>query len=113
MINIDYLIDDVEDINTVYCILESYCIRTTKLLTELELAIKNNNYKEIHRIAHRIRGGALTLSAAGLEKSAQVLEKAAKKHSINKGLDLLKDIQIEYNSVVNHIRSMTEGTQNE
>ena len=55
---------------------------------ELEQAIKSNNYKQIHYIAHAIKGIAGNLSALEIQQQSALLESAAKEQEDTKITEL-------------------------
>lgn len=65
------------DPELVAALLAGYREYLTQQMGALKSAALQQRTKEVHRIAHAIRGGALTIRADGLARCAKKLERAA------------------------------------
>lgn len=76
-------VEDVEAVpgggRIVARLLVGYCDYLTSQLALLKEAAQNGRLREVHRIAHAIRGGALTIGATELADAAENLEKVSKR----------------------------------
>ncbi len=64
-------------------------------LLALKKAIKNSESREIHRIIHSIKGGAMNIRAENLLKKALVLENMSKKRDFRNISRFFKEIKQE------------------
>ena len=77
-VNLEYLLSQIGDEKIVMSIVRKYRNHLRTLLENLQKELHNEDYREVHRIAHSIKGGASNLGAESLQKSARHLEAKAR-----------------------------------
>lgn len=71
------VVAELGDKRVVAGLLAEYCDYLTDQLVALKEAVLTTRPAEVHRIAHAIRGGALTIGAVDLADAAKNLEKVS------------------------------------
>lgn len=106
-LDMNYLISELGCEKTVKKILVRYASHTVTQLEKLQEAIKSFKVKEIHRISHSIKGGAMNIRALDLINTAKNLEIEAKEKVIRNADSHFKEIQNAFIIVNEYINTIT------
>ena len=86
-------------------VLESFLSQSSVDLELLAAAIGKSDDSEIARLAHRLRGTSLSVSATGFAAIAYELEEVAETASLDEVLRLTVELQNEHHRIVDFVRS--------
>ena len=87
------VVAELGDERAVAGLLGEYCDYLSGQLASLKEASKERRLREVHRIAHAIRGGALTIGAAELADAAANLEKVSDTNAAPPTLALISKLE--------------------
>jgi HPt (histidine-containing phosphotransfer) domain-containing protein len=107
-IQLEVFIAEIGDRDTALGILMKYREQAEGLLLEIHRAFSENKWEEVHRIAHKIRGGALNIGAHRLAISAGQLMKGSSEESPQGGARLIETMEQEFQVISNYIASFND-----
>lgn len=99
------VVAELGDERVVAGLLAEYCAYLSGQLASLKEAMREHRLGEVHRIAHAIRGGALTIRAAELADAAGNLEKVAERSTSSLPTDLVSELEAQ----TDQLRRATRG----
>ena len=86
-------------------VLVAFVSQVSADLEQLEVAIAKSDLTEITRLAHRMRGTSLSVSASEFAVTAQALEEVAASTSIDEVLRLTVQLQDEHRRIASFVAS--------
>jgi len=95
-----------KDIPLTLLILETYCRDFPEYINQLGKSIKDCNWEETAKLAHKIKGSSQTVSAPKLVKHAILIENSLKESRTENLTSLLQDIQTDYKTTFSHIQDV-------
>ncbi|MGN6548018.1 MAG: Hpt domain-containing protein [Aureliella sp.] len=108
-------------VDLVHRVLELFHSTAQSDIGLLEQAIAAHNWREAARLAHRVKGSSLSVSASQLAEYSQQLERCANSVAARQSAEgaedllalqtLLADLRMEYESVDEAICKITRGTR--
>lgn len=103
------VVADLGDERVVAGLLAEYCDYLSGQLASLKDASREHRSREVHRIAHAIRGGALTIGAAELADAAEHLEKVSENSTSALTLVLVSKIEERTAELLRATKGSDEG----
>jgi len=94
--NVDIALEEFEDINILLRIVSQFQVTVSKQIQSMEDALKKGKTDLIQKEAHAIKGGASTLEALPLSKTAKALEDVCKKNEAENVGVLLNELKHEF-----------------
>jgi HPt (histidine-containing phosphotransfer) domain-containing protein len=88
-------------------VLNRFLDASDKELADIEQALESGDHTELARVAHRLSGSALNVSAKPLATKAKQLEQLALRNEVIAGSDILQSISSDYVSIRNQITNRT------
>lgn len=105
---LDVFIAEIGDRDVASSILMKYREQTEGLLLDLHKAFSENKWEEVHRVAHKIKGGALNIGADGLAIPTGQLMKISREDSPQGGARLIETMEQEFQVISNFIASFND-----
>jgi CheY-like chemotaxis protein len=79
-----------------------------KMIQEIEIAIKHQEFPVLHRVAHTIKGALASLSAKSATESALRLENFARSEELNKASDEFEQLKKEVVLAQEHLKMFVQ-----
>ena len=105
---LDVFIAEIGDREVALSILTKYREQTRGLLLDLHKVFSEKKWEEVHRGAHKVRGGALNIGADKLSIPAGQLMKVCREGAPQGGGKLIETMEQEFQIISNYIAAFND-----
>jgi CheY-like chemotaxis protein/HPt (histidine-containing phosphotransfer) domain-containing protein len=110
---IDFLDTVSNDISLAQKLIDEYIAQTRILLIQSKDALYHNNFEELAKIAHKLKGSSSTISAKSLYSTAYQMEKYSKEKLTSEVINSISKFATLFSRFVTEAKSQKEDWQND
>ena len=110
---LDFLDTVSNDIELAQKLVDEYIAQTRILLIQAKHSLYNNNFEELAKIAHTLKGSSSTISAKSLYSTAYQMEKYSKEKLTSEVINSISKFSALFFRFINEAKSQKEDWQND
>ena len=110
---LDFLDTVSNDISLAQKLIDEYIAQTRILLIQAKDALYHNNFEELAKIAHTLKGSSSTISAKSLYSTAYQMEKYSKEKLTTEVINSISKFATLFSRFVTEAKSQKEDWQND
>ncbi len=110
---IDFLDTVSNDIEFAKKLIDEYISQTRILIIQAKSALYNNNFEELARIAHTLKGSSSTISAKSLYSTAYQMERYSKEKNINEVINSISKFSALFSIFIKEVKEQKQDLEND
>ena len=110
---LDFLDTVSDDIELAQKLIDEYIAQTRILLIQAKDSLYHNNFEELAKIAHTLKGSSSTISAKSLYSTAYQMEMYSKEKNTTQVVNSISKFSALFSRFINEAKSQKEDWQND
>ena len=110
---LDFLDTVSDDIELAQKLIDEYIAQTRILLIQAKDSLYHNNFEELAKIAHTLKGSSSTISAKSLYSTAYQIERYSKEKQTTEVVNSISKFSTLFSRFINEAKSQKEDWQND